>query len=240
MEKTAKKPIKHKKLKIFALVLVVALIVAVLGFLIWASDYYHAEDVALAVLSTENTYEVEGNLTILATSYDTDDDIGIIFYPGAKVEATAYLPILDKLRQNGITCVLVEMPLNMAIFDVDAADDVYETLPDIEVWYIMGHSMGGGMASSYASDNEDKVEGLILLGAYVYGDYPTEKSLTIYGTYNTSVAENIDYEDNIIVIEGGNHAQFGNYGKQDGDPDADITADEQQNIAVAAILEFIG
>ena len=80
---------------------------------------------------------------------------------------------------------------------------------------------------------------MILLGAYVYGDYPPEKSLTIYGTFNTSVADAINYSDNIVVIEGGNHAQFGNYGKQTGDPDATISSEEQQNIAVIAIDEFI-
>ena len=40
----------------------------------------------------------------------------LIFYPGAKVEYTAYLPILEKLRQNGIASVLMKMPFNMAIF----------------------------------------------------------------------------------------------------------------------------
>ena len=50
---------------------------------------------------------------------------------------------------------------------------------------------------------------------------------------------NNDYTDNIIKIEGGNHAQFGNYGKQKGDIDATITAKEQQNITVEAIIDFI-
>lgn len=95
------------------------------------------------------------------------------------------------------------------------------------------------MASSYASDNPEKVDGLILLGAYVYGDYPSEKALTVYGTFNDNLEKNIDYEDNIVIIEGGNHAQFGNYGRQKGDPDATITSEKQQDLAVEAIVEFI-
>ena len=51
--------------------------------------------------------------------------------------------------------------------------------------------------------------------------------------------KNINYTENIVIIEGGNHAQFGNYGKQKGDPDATISAEEQQTIAVNAIVEFI-
>ncbi len=99
--------------------------------------------------------------------------------------------------------------------------------------------MGGAMASDYASKHQEKVEGLILMGAYIYGNYPAENTLTVYGTFNTSVAEKIDYTDNSVVIEGGNHAQFGNYGKQKGDPDATISTEEQQDITVEAIMEFL-
>lgn len=136
-------------------------------------------------------------------------------------------------------CILVEMPLNMAIFNANAADEIIDQYPNIKNWYIGGHSMGGAMASSYASDHEDQIKGLILMGAYLYGDYPPEKSLTIYGTFNSDLEKNIDYTDNIVVIEGGNHAQFGNYGKQKGDPDATITAEEQQEISVKAVKEFL-
>ena len=99
--------------------------------------------------------------------------------------------------------------------------------------------MGGAMASDYASNHQDQIKGLILLGAYIYGNYPEEDALTIYGTFNTSVAEKINYTENIVVIEGGNHAQFGNYGRQRGDLDATISSEEQQSIAVEAIKKFI-
>lgn len=218
--------------------IVVVAIIAILcsGFLIYVNDFYKAEPTAISLLESDDI-EIIDNFTILKGSTDT----GIIFYPGAKVEAISYLPILDKLRQVGFTCVLVEMPYNMAIFNVKGAKDVFDipSLSYIEDWYISGHSMGGGMASSFASDNENLFEGLILMGAYVYGDYPTEKSLTIYGTHNSNLEEKINYTDNIIIIDGGNHAQFGNYGKQKGDPDADISAEEQQNITVDAIIDFV-
>jgi hypothetical protein len=66
----------------------------------------------------------------------------LIFYPGAKVEHLAYLPILEKIREDcGITCILVQMPYNMAIFDANAANQIINQFPDIENWYISGHSM---------------------------------------------------------------------------------------------------
>ena len=84
-----------------------------------------------------------------------------------------------------------------------------------------------------------KVEGLILLGAYIYGDYPEENTLTVYGSLNQSVEDHLDYTRNIVEIEGGNHAQFGNYGPQKGDPPAAISAQEQQAQTVDAIEAFL-
>lgn len=98
--------------------------------------------------------------------------------------------------------------------------------------------MGGAMASNYASKNQDKLEGLILLASYIYGDYPEEDTLTVYGSLNTSVSDKIDYIENIVEIEGGNHAQFGNYGEQKGDAEATISRVDQQDIAVEAIYNF--
>jgi len=207
------------------------------GFLLWAGDYYRADDTALAVLRTDTSIRTEDNLTILTP--EEPGGTGIIFYPGAKVEAAAYLPLLERLKDRGFTCVLVRMPLNLAIFDANAADGVFGRVPGVEHWFIAGHSMGGAMASDYASRHPDRVEGLILLGAYLYGDYPAAKALTVYGTLNDDLEKHIDYTENIVKIEGGNHAQFGNYGRQKGDPDAAIPAEVQQSIAADAIGSFI-
>lgn len=110
---------------------------------------------------------------------------------------------------------------------------------DIRKCYVGGHSMGGAMASNYASKNQDKVEGLILLASYIYGDYSEENTLTVYGTLNTTVSDKIGYVENVVAIEGGNHAQFGNYGKQKWDADATISREEQQDMAIEAISNFL-
>lgn len=201
------------------------------------SDYYPADEIALEVLAQDSTITVQDDLTILSPSYPTDT--AIIFYPGAKVEAEAYLPLLEQIRQTGVTCILVHMPFRMAIFDANAAENVMEQFPDIQHWYMAGHSMGGAMASQFAADHPDEVDGLILLGAYIYGDYPEEDTLTIYGSLNQSVEDHIDYTENIVEIQGGNHAQFGNYGPQKGDLPATISAEEQQAQTVEAIQAFL-
>ena len=217
----------------------ILLVLAILaGMFFWyVSDYYRAEDVALEVLTRNSGITMQDNLTVLSPTYPTDT--AIIFYPGAKVEAEAYLPLLDQLRQTGITCILVHMPFHMAIFDANAAEEVITQFPEFQHWYIAGHSMGGAMASKFASDHPGQVDGLILMGAYIYGDYPDEKTLTIYGSLNQSVEDHIDYTENIVEIQGGNHAQFGNYGPQKGDLPATISAQEQQAQTVAAIEAFL-
>lgn len=227
-----------KRLKIALISIVLFVIILCCAFFIYASDYYKADDDAIAVIQNDSAISIQDNLVILSPAIPSDT--ALIFYPGAKVEHIAYLPILEKIKQNcGITCILVKMPFNMAIFDANAADRIIDQFPDIKSWYIGGHSMGGAMASDFASKHKDKVKGLILLGAYIYGDYLDENTMTIYGTFNTSVAEKINYTENIVVIKGGNHAKFGNYGKQKGDPDATISSEEQQNITVEAIREFL-
>ena len=229
--------IRHKKLWIF-LAAVLLVCAGLAGAFAWyVSDYYRAENTALEVLAQNNNITVQDNLTVLSPSYPTDT--ALIFYPGAKVEAEAYLPLLDQIRQTGVTCILVHMPFNMAIFDWDAAEDILPRFPEIQHWYMAGHSMGGAMASQFASEHPEQLDGLILLGAYIYGDYPDDDALTVYGSLNQSVEDHIDYTENIVEIQGGNHAQFGNYGPQKGDLPATISAQEQQEQTVAAIEDFI-
>lgn len=226
-----------KRLRVLLISFLALLAVLGGGFLVYASDYYRADETANAVLQSE-AVQMEEDLILLLP--EETADTALIFYPGAKVEYTAYLPILDKLRQNGIASVLMKMPFNMAIFSANAADRAFKELPGVTDWFIGGHSMGGAMASSYFAGHKDRVKGLVLLGAYIYGDVAPEDALTVYGTLNAGLEKNINYTENVVIIQGGNHAQFGNYGEQKGDPAAAISWQEQQDAAVQAILEFIG
>ena len=146
---THRKSSLRKKLLIAAAVLLAVLAVLTGVFFWYVSDYYPAQDVALAVLAQDDGITVQDNLTILSPTVPSDT--AILFYPGAKVEGAAYLPLLDQIRRTGVTCILVEMPFRMAIFDADAAQNVIAAFPDVEHWYMAGHSMGGAMASQYAA-----------------------------------------------------------------------------------------
>lgn len=226
-----------KWLKITCISLTCLVLVSVAGFYFYVSDYYRAESLAVSAIS-KNTTVVDGNLTILKP--ESPGDRGFIFYPGGKVEHTAYLPLLEQLRQNGITCVLVKMPFQLAVFDPDAAKNVFENFPEIKNWYIGGHSLGGAMASDYASKNPERISGLVLLGAYLYGDFPAERSLTIYGSEDKVMNRTkLTYTENVAEIQGGNHAQFGSYGSQKGDGTPTITPEKQQSETAELIIDFI-
>ena len=231
---------KKKRVKIALIVIASLLVVLIGGFYIYTLDYYRADETALQTISADDCRVLsQGNFTIFYPESGNSRETGIIFYPGGKVEAIAYAPLLKKLSDNGFTCVLVKMPMNLAIFGVNSANKVYDALPHIQDWYLSGHSLGGAMASSYVGNNSDKLSGLILLGAYPINDadIPT---LAIYGSEDEGLdLSKLTDTQNKLEIVGGNHAYFGDYGEQEGDGTAAISRAEQQTIAVDTITAFI-
>ena len=218
--------------------LFVVILICIGGFYIYASDYYHAKDYEVSNIKVEQ----QDNYTVYG---DTNSKTGLIFYPGGKVEAKAYEPILAGLAEKGICVVLVEMPFNLAVLDSSAADGVINEFTNIQNWYIGGHSLGGAMAASYTANYQDKLKGVVLLAAY-----PTKELdipvLSIYGSED-GVLNREKYSDSIknannlseIVIDGGNHAQFGNYGEQSGDNKSKISSEKQWNETIKEILNFM-
>lgn len=230
--------------KIFKGILVGVGIVLILlfgGFLVYTSDYYRAsDDVASTISEYTGDIQQEGNYTIIYPPNNEEKEIGLVFYPGAKVEAQAYIPFLIQLAQQGVTSVLVKMPFNLAVFNINAADQAMTLVPDISEWYLSGHSLGGAMASSYTNKNFTKVNGLILLAAYPINE-ANIPILQIYGSNDLVLnQEEIDVSVPYYEIKGGNHAYFGNYGNQDGDGEASITRLEQQDQTIQQILHFMG
>ena len=228
-----------RKRRIAIIVLAALLLFGGGAFGVYVSDYYKADAAAMALAEDQSQVRAEGNLYVLEPA--EDPAAGLVFYPGGKVAAEAYLPLMDRLRDQGVLCVLVKMPFNLAVFGKNRVEEAFAEFPEIDVWYLGGHSLGGAMASSYLSDNPDSAAGLILLGAYVYGDVGTDRALTVYGSEDLVLDRTkIDYTENVLVIEGGNHAGFGNYGPQKGDGAASVSADAQQQETVEAILAFMG
>ncbi|MBQ2004473.1 MAG: alpha/beta hydrolase, partial [Peptococcaceae bacterium] len=227
------------KKKVIGVLLVLVLALGVGGF-VYINDFYHADNEALAVMSSVETDEVivtekDGMAVFLPRG---GSDTGLIFYPGGKVEYSAYAPLLYRCAEQGITCVLVEMPGNLAVLDINAADGIQERYTHVNEWYLAGHSLGGAMASSYLASHAEEYEGMILLGAYATEPLQYERVLSIYGSedrvlnmeqYEANRA-NLPADYTELIIDGGCHAYFGAYGAQEGDGVPTITAEAQWDI----------
>jgi hypothetical protein len=163
------------------------------------------------------------------------------------VEAEAYAPLMRRIAEKGTDCFLVKMPLNMAVLGWQKAEKIMNAY-DYDSWYLAGHSLGGSAAALYASKYPEQIEGLIMLAAY-----PTKKIdddiayLSIYGSEDGCLEREVYESDRQYwpedaeehVIENGNHAGFGSYGKQKGDGDAMISSAEQQTETAEQIIELI-
>lgn len=240
---------KNKKLKIILISLLCVVAICCAGFGVYVSDYYRANDTALAATFSDNEVTVIEKNNDCMVFTPKNPERGMVFYPGGKVEYTAYAPLMKELAREGFFCVLVKMPFNLAVFDISAADDVIAEYTNIDEWYIGGHSLGGAMAASYASKNADKLEGLILLAAYSTEDL-NGSGLNVMqiqgredGLFWDDMEEVKKYQPNLpddfsqLCIEGGCHAYFGSYGEQEGDGKPTITPEEQIRQTVEFITE---
>ncbi|MCR5624592.1 MAG: alpha/beta hydrolase [Lachnospiraceae bacterium] len=214
---------------------------------LYLNSYYHAvsDEVAPYIQDHEGV-----KVTRISKGWFFDgaeSERAFIFYPGAKVEAKSYAPFLSKMALSGIDCFLVEMPYELAVFDVNAADSIMDNY-EYNEWMIGGHSLGGNMAAKYAKGKEDKFKKVIMLASYPSVELSDDvEFLSIFGSKD-GILNFLTYEKNRAkwpenwgeeIIKDGNHSQFGNYGRQDFDGKAGITADEQQQQTVELILESL-
>lgn len=239
-----------KRTRIILSVCLAVLFVFGVGGYAYVSDYYHADETALEAMAYQTDSvqaELDGNVTWFVPKNPV---AGLIFYPGGKVENTAYAPLMRACAENGILCALVRMPGNLAVLDANAADGLQQKYPEVTTWYIAGHSLGGAMAANYAAAHDQDYDGLILLAAYSTKDLSqtTLRVLSVYGSED-GVMNRESYEknrtnlpeDNIeVVLDGGCHAQFGNYGPQDDDGIPTISGEEQIRQTAEAIATFVG
>lgn len=231
-----------------AIGLAAVLLALVVGCCVYVSDSYCADGTAVTAMAGSGVVSVDkkDNMTVFSPE---NPIAGFLFYPGGKVEYTAYAPLMLALAERDVLCVLIQMPCNLAVLNPNAAEGIQEQFPEIESWYIGGHSLGGSMAASYARKHAKALKGLVLLAAYSTADLADSglDVLSVYGSED-GVLNMEKYErdrGNLpetrveIVIPGGNHACFGSYGLQSGDGKAFISPAEQIRFTAEAIAEFV-
>lgn len=232
--------------------------------IVWMFFQMQAKEVDDSILETSSTVSVENasdfiRFTPIESITDSSSRTypSVLFYPGALVEAEAYAPFARSLAENGIPVIIQRIPFRMAFTKGMEKDVFEETLsnlsasPDSTKWVLTGHSKGGAMASEFAALYSEKLSGLLLIGT----SHPRRTDLTnvkipitkVYASEDrlASVDEvhefskNLPNQTNYVLIEGGNHSQFGNYGFQFGSGTAKISQDEQQQQLLETSLRLI-
>ncbi|MEK5235814.1 alpha/beta fold hydrolase [Paenibacillus sp. FSL L8-0470] len=235
-----------------SILIALLLFLIVAGFLLWKylTPYTPAEKAESALVSAGGV-SVEQNDNWISFEPAVILGTAVIFYPGALVEAEAYAPLAKRIAAAGHPFYIARMPLNLAVIKGDAADEIIRVHPK-QSFVLGGHSLGGVMASRYASEHPDQLKGVFFLASY-----PDEKGslkdttlsvLSLLGTED-EVVDRDKYNEGrsylpgntvYFSILGGNHAQFGSYGPQKGDGTATITEDDQQARTARTMLDWMG
>jgi hypothetical protein len=233
------------------IIVVIALVLIVPTSIYLGRPGSAAQSKALSAMESSAAVTVSTDQWITFTPAEASPTIGFIFYPGGKVDEQAYAPALHDIAASGFLVINVPMPFDLAVFGTSKAQDVIAAHPEIKIWVIGGHSLGGVMAIEYAADHPNQIDGVAL-----WASYPSENTslaesglavISISGTLDgLSTPDKINAsipllpQDTIwLPIEGGNHAQFGDYGAQSGDLAAAISQEEQQAQVIEAMVEFL-
>lgn len=236
-----------KIIKWVSLIIVVLIVVGAGALYIWSQQTYGPTTELLNLVDVEELVNDEGDVV----SYPlTDSKAGIILYPGAKVENTAYSYYAQKLADAGYAVFIPKLRMNFALLDQNEAANIIDDNEAITKWYIGGHSLGGVAATMFAKNNP-QIEGVILLASYPSnGTDLSSDALNVISVYGEkdgltklsdieSAKVRLPTATKYIEIKGGNHAQFGIYGEQNGDNDSNLTPIEQQDVIIEAIVDFL-
>ena len=191
---------------------------------------------------------LNGENIVFTPTHDMKDT-GFVFYPGAMVEPEAYAPIMKGIAEKGYKVVVTPMPANFALLDSNKAEKVISDNANIKQWVIGGHSLGGVSAAKYAVKN-DKIKGVVFYASYPEGKVIKDTNLKVLSLWGSNdkvagvplvkASKKLVPSDAIFIeIEGGNHAQFGDYGKQFADGTSTIAPEEQWRQAIDHTVDLL-
>ena len=190
----------------------------------------------------------------LAPASGSPATTGLMFWPGGLVDPHAYVASLGVFAARGYRVVIAKVPMNLAITQIGKGYDLARRLGG--KWVAGGHSLGGTTAAWSVYDHQAAFEALVLLASYPATSTPltswSKPVLSLRGEFDQLATEakieaaksdlptsgtgsaHTQYE----VISGGNHAQWGDYGPQDGDGTATINKSSQWTQLADKLVAF--
>jgi hypothetical protein len=224
-----------------------SLLVTVVSFLTWFHIVLAAErDATLEVFRDDGIQvtEVEGSIVMEAA--DGRGETGILYFPGARVNPYSYLYPLSEIAASGVTVVIMDPLMNMALFDTRSVEELALAAPEVNDWVLSGHSLGGVRACMLAQHPD--VVGLVLMGSYCATDISAldipmlqvlaSKDGLIDTEAVSASASLLPDSARTIMLEGASHASFGTYGDQPGDGTATLNRAEVRE-ALTALFQAL-
>lgn len=229
------------------------LVIGVMAALTWLAPFPFRDDAGRlgegVALADVGLVEDATSITLVPTGNASEAVTrGLVFYPGARVEALAYIPLLAEVAREGTLVVVLKEPLGISLVDSAQAGPVMEAHPEVVTWAVGGHSLGGVSASIFAAGDAD-VSGLLLWASYPLDDLSGSslEVLSVSGSEDglstradiTASRELLPAGARFTEVPGGVHAFFGDYGHQPGDGVATAGRDAVQADIIEATLAFI-
>lgn len=221
------------------------IVAAVVGIVVWSQvGVMGAEPEPLAAVRADERITItDDSAGIVLSPSSGEGEVGLVFIPGAKVDAWGYAATLAGLvTDDDITVVITKPWLNLAFFDLRGLSSFTDLAPDVATWMVGGHSLGGVKACQLAPD----ADALVLFASYCANDLSGTDLpvLSLAGSEDgLSTPEKITDARNLlsagaemVEIPGASHASFGAYGPQAGDGSPTATPAEVD----AVITDRIG
>lgn len=178
-----------------------------------------------------------------------DSGVGFIIFTGAKMDEKSYAYIAELLHKEGHTVVLPKFMFHMSSTGTNRGIEIMESNPEIEKWFLIGHSIGGMPISRIAVQKPANLQGLAFLASYVSTDLSELDVSAIhimasndnFYSEKQRAEERLDYlpkNSTVITIEGASHQGFGAYDSWGDRGGATLPWKEQQKQAVRMMLDF--
>ncbi len=226
------------------LVVGAVLVALAAGSLLWLQPFV-ASPVAVAAMTGASDVRVVDAPTRITLVPAATPRAGLVFQPGARVDPRAYVPMLTKVAAAGYLVVIVKQPLGIGFLSIDAPAEIIAGSTGITRWAVGGHSLGGVAAASYAAKAD--IAGLLLWASYPASSIADRTALTVVSISGSAdglstpvkveaARSLLPSSTTYVVVTGGVHAYFGDYGPQPGDGSPQIDrAEAQQEIVTASV-----